>query len=257
MKKIWEYLKQKNHLLIAIIAAVVIVLLAIVYIQHNRIANLKDKYQTEVNLKNALLDSTHYYQNKRNEWVAEKLTLQESIKNLDKMNGQLTAFQKELLARVKEIEKNNKIIAAALIQTNVKIDSLRNGNVSVDTLNKNVTFSDSTKNIQYKIRVNNVYPALANVKPTLSFQEFTLPNKQFIEFHWKNDKKSGYPIAFSVSNSNDYFQTVNIDSYAIPELKKDDIKPTFWKKVGTFFTKTGGKIVYAGAGAATMWLIMK
>jgi hypothetical protein len=86
------------------------------------------------------------------------------------------------------------------------------------------------------------------LNPTLTFQYLTLPNTQFIEFHWKNDKKVGYPVAFSVTNTNDYFRIINIDSYIIPEIKQSTLKPTFWSKVGDFFTKSGGKLIWFGAG---------
>ena len=73
-------------------------------------------------------------------------------------------------------------------------------------------------------------------------------NTQFIEFHWKNEKKIGYPIAFSVTNSNDLFKTTNIDSYVIPEIKKETVKPSFWNNLGTFFNTTGGKVLWFGIG---------
>ena len=89
---------------------------------------------------------------------------------------------------------------------------------------------------------------IIKLTPTLTFQSLTLPNTQFIEFHWKNDNKVGYPVAFSVTNTNDYFRIINIDSYIIPEIKQSTLKPTFWSKVGDFFTKSGGKLIWFGAG---------
>ena len=218
------------------------------YIYQKKVNNLKSELDLATKLKNALLDTVTVYQNKQGEWVAEKLTLQETLKNLNKINSQLTTEQKDLLARVAAANKQNTIIAAALIESNVIIDSLKNlSKPIVDTVNKNITFSDSTKNLKYGIRIGNVMPVL-KLNPTLTFQYLTLPNTQFIEFHWKNDKKVGYPVAFSVTNTNDYFRIINIDSYIIPEIKQSTLKPTFWSKVGDFFTKSGGKLIWFGAG---------
>ena len=206
-----------------------------------------------------MIDSVDYYQNKHKEWVAEKLTIQETIKNLEKMYGQLSDSQKELLERVKELNKKNSVISAALIRTEVKVDSLLakdgvdGGTVTVDTTEKKVNFNnlvskDST--FRYNIDVNHILPAYKDIKPTLLFKSLEFPNKQFIEFHWKNDKEKGYPIAFSTSNSNQYFKTINIDSYAIPPLDKVKLNPTGWQKVGNFFIKNGRTLVYVGVGAA-------
>jgi hypothetical protein len=255
LKKFWTWLLQKNHLIIVIILLLLFGMGTTIYFMRNKIIKLTDLYQTEVNLKNALLDSTHFYQNKQGEWVATKLTLQETIKNLEKMNGQLTASEKELLARIKEADKNNTVIAAALIKSQITIDSLlHHGHTEVDTVNKTLTFTDSLRNakkdiiLTYDFKVSGAVPAIADIKPTLMIKSIGLPNTQFIEFHWKDIKKLGYPVAFSVTNSNDYFKTTNIDSYVIPELKEPTVKPNFWKKVGTFFDTTGGKIVWFGIG---------
>jgi hypothetical protein len=250
LKKFWAWLLLKNHLIITIVVLLLLIMGAIIYFQHKSILKLKDKYQTEVKLRNALLDTMKVYQNKEGEWVAEKLTLQETLANLNKINSQLSAEQKDLLARVKEANKKNTIIAAALIESNVIIDSLKNlTKPIIDTINKNITFRDSTKNLKYDIKIGNVMPVL-KLNPTLTFQSLMLPNTQFIEFHWKNDKKIGYPVAFSVTNTNDYFKTINIDSYIIPEIQKQTIKPTFWKKVGDFFTKSSNKWIWFSVGGA-------
>jgi hypothetical protein len=219
------------------------------YLYQKKVNNLKTELDLATKLKNALLDTVTVYQNKQGEWVAEKLTLQETLANLNKINSQLTTEQKDLLARVAAANKQNTVIAAALIASNVTIDSLKNlTKPIVDSLNKSITFIDSTKNLKYDIRIGNVVPVL-KLTPTLTFRNLTLPNLQYIEFFWKNDKKDNYPVAFSVTNSNEYFKTMNIDSYIIPQVNKSTLKPTFWQKVGDFFTKSGGKFAWFGAGA--------
>jgi myosin heavy subunit len=255
------FFKNIKSYIIIIIIAIIVILITVVYFQHNKIIKLKNNYETEIKLKDALIDSVHTYQNKQNEWVTEKLTIQEDIKNLEKINNQLTASQKELIKRIKEVEKENSIIAAALIETNVIIDSLEKYKIYVDTTNKNIAFSDSTKNLKYNIWVGKVLPAYRDSSPTLTFKEFILPNKQFIDFHWKDDKKKGYPIAFSVTNTNDYFKTVNIDSYAIKPINKEVLDPNGWQKIGNFFIKNGKTVVVfsvgAVGGATAFWILTK
>jgi hypothetical protein len=257
--KFWTWLKEKNHMIIMIFLLLLFSMGATIYFQRQSIAKWKDKYQTEAKLKNALLDSVNYYQNKQGEWVAEKLTIQETIKNLEKINGQLNDFQKELLARIIGIEKKNTVIAAALIRTEVKVDSLlHGGNTVVDTTNKTVNFSDTSKIgkkvFAYDLTVGKVLPAFPNVKPTLFFKSIYFPNETFVEFHWKKDKKADYPVAFSVTNTNGYFKTANVDSYIIPDVKYHGSKFDQW------LAKNGKMLMYIGigAGGATgLWLLAK
>ena len=263
--KINEILKQTSTKVVGVLIIIILAMGAIIYFQHQKNIKIKDKLETEVNLKNALLDSVHHYQNIRKEWVAEKLTIQESIKNLEKINGQLNDFQKELLARIKESEKKYDVIVAALIKTNVKIDSLLHGGKTVvDTTNKRIDFSDwhkdGKKEVIYAFTIGNVLPADITIKPTLMIDSLYFPNTSYIDFHWKNDKKNGYPVAFSVSNSNAYFKTVNIESYAIPAISKEKLNPNGWQKIENFFirnTKLGYISVGIIGGVAAYKLLTK
>lgn len=255
MKKIWEFLNK--NLLITIVVLLILGLGAVVYFQNKRIVNLADKYQTEVNLKNALLDTVTTYQNKQNEWVTEKLTIQANMNHLKDMNGQLTDSQKDLVKRIEGIEKNSSIIAAALIETNILIDSLRNSKGIVNEEDTTITFKDSTENINYNFIVKNAVPISPFFQPILKFKKLSLPNTQFIEFHWEDNKKLGYPTAFSVTNTNKYYKTENINSYAIPEIKKNELDPTGWHKVGKWFMKNGKTILYVAAGAGGTYLLVK
>ena len=129
---------------------------------------------------------------------------------------------------------------------------LLKGQVTIDTAHKKITFFDKyvdgKKTMNYNFTVGNVIPSPTNAKPTLLIGLLEFPNSQLVEFHWKNNKKEGYPIAFSVSNSNDFFRTVNVDSYIIPEINKEKIKPTGWQKFGSFFSKTGNRLIFVGIG---------
>lgn len=238
-----------------IVALVLVILLAIIYFQFQTNSKLSDRVETEVKFRNALIDTVTRYQNKEKEWVAEKLTIQKNIKDLDKLNSQLTSSQKELVARIKEVEKTNNIIAAALINTNVMIDSLiHKGKTVVDTLNKSIEFSnkyvDGKKSVDYKFVVGNVMPINSKINPTLRIDSLYFSNKQFIDFHWNDDKKNGYPVTFSVTNSNDFFKTGNIESYVIPSISKEHLNPTGWQKVENFFIRNGKSFIKFGFGAA-------
>jgi hypothetical protein len=268
--KIWNYLKVNNRWAIALVIILLLGGGTILHFKNKKIADLKTEVKTEVKLRDALLDTIKVYKNKRDELVAEKLTIQETIKKLEKMYGQLSDNQKELIDRVKELSKKNEVIAAALIETNGKIDSLliidkENGNVvTVDTTKKAINFNNLASkdtNFVFDIDVNHILPASLDKKPTLLFKSLELPNKQFVEFHWKNDKQKGYPIAFSISNSNKYIKTIGVDSYAIPPLDKLKLNPSGWDKFGNFMIKNGRTIMYigigTGIGVAGYWLITK
>ena len=266
--KLWEFLKQKNRWLILLVILIILGQYFTIRLKNNKIADLKDKYTTEVKLKDALLDSVKFYKNKRDELVAEKLTIQETIKNLEKMYGQLTESQKELIQRIKEMDKKNSIIAAALIKSEIKIDSLIHvttpgGPVTnVDTIKHEVNFIDSTSTyFRYNIEIGKVLPLYPLIKPSLLFKSVEIPNEQFLEFHWKNDKKKGYPVSCSISNSNRYIKIIGLESYAIPPLDKLKLNPNGWQKIGNFFIKNGRTLFYIGVGAGTgagaYWLLTK
>jgi hypothetical protein len=258
LAKIWEFLSKNNRWAIALVVVLLLAGGTIIHFKNQKIASLKDEVKTEVKLRDALLDTVTVYKNKRDELVAEKLTIQATIKNLEKMYSQLSSDQKELIQRIKEIGKKNEVIAAALIKTDVKIDSLlaingKNGTVvTVDTTKKmfninNLAAKDTS--FVYDIDVNNALPALPTIKPSLLFKSIEIPNKQFVEFHWKNDqKKKGYPIAFSISNSNKYIKVTGLESYAIPPLDKLKLDPSGWDKFGNFIIKNGKTVLYIGIG---------
>lgn len=232
-----------------VIVGLALLLLFGVFYHFNTVSKHNDKLVQEKNLQHALSDTLRTYKNKENQWVSEKLTIQAETKELKDKNMILTANQSDLVKRVDAINKNNQVISAALIQMSVKLDGLRNDSPILET-DSTETFASSPKDttINYEILVKNVKRYNPTYKPVLEFTKFSIPNKQFIEFHWQNDKKEGYPISFSVTNSNPYYKVYNLDSYAIPELDKTKVKPSFWNKLGTFSKTWGGKAVFLGVG---------
>ena len=174
--KIWNFLKVNNRWAVVLVILLLLAGGTIIHFKNQKIASLQTEVKNEIKLRNALLDSVKFYKNKRDEVVAEKLTIQETVKNLEKMYDQLNVTQKELIDRIKEMSKKNEVIAAALIKTDVKIDSL----LAKDKINGNVVTVDSSKkmfNINnlaskdtsfiYDINVNNVLPAFSSIKPSI------------------------------------------------------------------------------------------
>lgn len=214
-----------------------------------------DQHLLDKNLQTALTDTLKSYQNKEKEWVHEKLTLQTDIKDLKDEKIILTKNQQELIRRIEQISKDNTVISAALIEMGLKLDGLINNKPVVEN-DSTIQFSTNTDSIKYEIAINNVKPSGTKL-PSLEFRKFEMPNTQFIEFHWKDNKKEGYPVSFSVTNSNPYYKVYDINSYAIKELTRENVKPTFWMKLGNLSKSTGGKIVIFGAGVLVGGLVLK
>jgi len=215
----------------------------------------KDKKITEEkNLHNALTDSVHRYKDKQNELVNEKLTIQTTLKELSDKNLTLTKNQSELVNRIKEISDKNDLISAALINLDIKLDGMTNSNAIVEN-DSTIEFKSEKKDtsLVYNIQIHGV-KHVSGIKTKLEFQEFQLPNKQFIKFNWTKDKTN--PISFSVTNTNQYFKVANIDSYVIPEINKEAIKPTFLQRLGRFGKSAGGKVVIFGAGMLAGGLLL-
>ena len=262
MGGILEFLLKNNRWAILLVILLLLIGGTIISYKNNRINNFKNKYNIEVKLNKALVDSVDIFQNNEGDWVAEKLTIQTKIKNLEKMNGQLTVNQKKLLERIKVVDKENSIISAALIHANFIIDSLMHGGIVViDTTNKTINFIETENpNIKYNFLASGVLPFPVNGKPTLLINDLILPNEQFIEFHWVDDKNEGNPIAFSITNSNKYVNVYDVNSYAIPTLNPDVLNPTNWQKINLWIKKNDGILKFVGgigAGAGAMFIMMK
>lgn len=222
-------------------------------IMTNRNKRLANEVRTEVNLKNALQDTVRTYQNKEGEWVAEKLTLQADVSTLEDDNLNLTENQKKLVSKVKNLQKDKDVITAALIEQSATIDSLEQFATNIDTVGNMISFVMNTDTLKYDIKVKNVKP-LEELRPMLAINKLVIPNEQFIEFHWEDSKTT--PIAFSVTNSNPLFITNNIDSYAIPELVKEEIDPTGWQKIKKWFKDNGQKVGIFAGGAVIGGLVV-
>ena len=248
-----KQLLNKTNLIIYVILASII--LGGAYFYNKKVDNLQNDLTVERNLKMALIDSVSYYTNKYDEVVAEKSTLQVTIKDLQKINDDLSDNQQELLTRISELKKEKDVIAAALIQMEFKVDSLQ-ADAEVTVADSSVTFSKINESINYDIRVNNVIP-FGTKMPSLYFNKIEVYNKQFIEFHWEKNKEYGYPVSFSITNSNPYFVVNDVDSYIIPEIKKEEVKPTFWQKFGKTLKNGKNDAIWIGVGAGLTYILLK
>jgi len=247
---------EKINFKLAIPYALLILLICVGAFYFNKVNKLETSLQSETNLRLALVDTVSVYKNQRDELVAEKRTMQFKLNEKEFENNELIKRVKETEKKNATLEKKVTVIAAALIESQVVIDSLQKSNVYVSDKDSSVIFTSKNPTlIEYTFKVKPVF-TIKNQPPELTFEYFKIPNKQFIEFHWRNNKKEGYPIAFSVSNSSKYFETVNIDSYVIPEIYKPDVDPTFWQKVGKTAKKSSNILIGIGIGAGAV-LILK
>lgn len=181
--------------------------------------------------------------------TATKLTLQASVSELEAIKNQLSTDKKELLAYVKTQDKNKQLIVAAITKTEVKAKNIDSGKPTL-VAGDSIKFAVVSDTISYGATVSNVRPANDSTAPRLRIDSLLLPNKSYISFHW-GDKKEGYPISVSVMNSNPLFKTSNIESYAIPELQKKIVRPTFLEKVGNGL-RIGGTPLLIGVGVGVV-----
>jgi len=223
----------------------------------------KDKFKAELqqekNLSTALADSINTYSNRNGELVIEKRTLQTDLRRLEDGNFDLTQNQERLVDLVNEKEKENSVLAAAVAEGGILIDSLNselgelnvianNSNVTIDDAGSDVNFkNNSDVDFQFDITINNV-KSIPSLEPQLNFNSINFPNTQEISFQWEDNRREGFPITFNISNSNRFYKTLNIDSYAIPELNKQDLKRSTFGKVWDFLKGNGKYIAVGGVG---------
>jgi len=206
-----------------------------------KLNNVNDRLSEQIALNNAIQDTLNYTKNKLDEQVASKLTLQATFDQVAKQNEHLSNNQKELLKRINQLKDKNNLISAALVRTEAKIDSLKNiGTVEINKEDTSITFKENNDSINFDLTVHKVMPVNT---PQLDINSLIIPNKQFIEFKFKDKNEYNQrPVSFSISNSNPLIQTKNVDSYIIPEVNHS-IKPNFWDKFNNFLNKPTIKII--------------
>lgn len=259
MEQIFNFIKnffnKKTIILSLVVLLVLIVSGIIISIQNNKINKIKNQYETEVKLRNAIESKIDSFYNVNDELVLTKKTLQSDLKRLNELKDKLTQNQKELLNEINSKNKNIKVLAAANIKMQIKIDSLNKiiTEGEIDTLKNIIIFKDSTKYINYKFKVDNVQPFNDNKPVNHSIEYLILNNEQYVEFNYDDgDKKQSYPISFDVKNSNKYMKPYDIDSYIIEEIDIPDLEKGFfgeiwdWYKNQSTFIKLGTGVFIGG-----------
>lgn len=236
-----------------IIIGLILVVIALTYKTCSDQKEIKDVKIEESNLRRALSDTLRHFQTKEGYWGAEKRTLQTELSNLKDENLVLNENQKKLIKEVERQNKTAQTIAAALIELKAEVAGIKNDK-PINQTDSSAQFVANTPDLEYDISVFNIKPFELKT-PTLSINRISFPNTQTVNFHWKDDRKEGYPISFSVINSNKYFKVTDIQSYAIPELTRANVKPTFWQKVGQLSKTTGGRIVTFAIGAGVGYTV--
>jgi hypothetical protein len=250
MEKLINIIKGFFDKKVIIIILLIVIGWFVVSLQRQRIREMKNKYETEVKLRNAISSKIDSVENKNGELVLSKKTLQTDIKRLTELKNNLTENQKKLLFEIQKKNKKNKVLAAANMEMSIIIDSLNKviSNGKIDSINKEINFEDSTKYLEYNFNVTNVIPYNNDkpVKHVINYLEF--PNTQTITFDYDKDKrKDGYPISFNIKNTNKYMKVYDIDSYIIEEIDVDQIETNFFDEIWSWYNRQT-TIVKLGTG---------
>ncbi|MFW6243131.1 MAG: hypothetical protein ACOC2W_03135 [bacterium] len=225
-------------------------LLSLMYIgfrhYNEKINDLNIDVRNKDNLAKALVDSIDHYVDVNGNLVSEKRTLQADIDDLSDKNLKLNRSQKKLIDHVNELKKEYDVLNSAYIETKTELNDLKNKFGRYDTINKRVVFEDSTKFVDYRLFVSNVMP-IKNKKPMLEFDKFDIYNKFNVDFVW-GDKDDNYPISVQVRNDNIFTKTTNVESFAIPNVRPDVVKPTKWQKFKKWMKNKSDLLMGVGIG---------
>jgi hypothetical protein len=198
-------------------------------------------------LQAALLSRMGAWQTADGHWHYEKKTIQASPAEVLRQPG-LTPLQRRVVTVAR---RQPRVITAAVLIQRVTPDQPVVVPVA-SRADSTVVFAVRTDTMRVVARVSGVAPG---PRPELRLDSLELRNEQTIVFQW-GEKKEGYPISLRVENSNPYFQQTAMESYAIPQLQKDEIKPTLGvrlRKNGGVLLKVGGPALLLGTGLG-LWL---
>lgn len=235
-----------------ILTAIIVILLLIIGFGYFQLkSSHKEELSAKENYNNALVAQMKTYRDKNGILYNEKLTLQTSLKQLeqDRDNGKLNADKKELLARIEASGRKKDIIAAALVKAEVKTKKIVIDKPSV-VRDSSISFSYNSDTINVDLTVKNVV-GIKGRKPALFLDSISLKNTVYVQYDW-GKRTEGYPVSFTISNSNPLFKTSNVESYIIPEVVKDKVRPGLVKRVGKFIvTKAVPIVAGVASGVAT------
>jgi hypothetical protein len=231
----------KRNFLFIIIQLIIVFLL---FQYHQTVENnLETKLKEQTSLTRAMRAEMTQLKNQDNELVSSKISLNADLEEVKKNYEYLSTNQKKIVDRM---SKDKKSFAGTIADMEVRMGSLTVDGSAVN--DSTVSFSVESDTISFKAKVNGVAPL--NNNPKLEIKDLKIPNDMSVVFNW-GEKKDGYPSTVSIVNSNPLFKVNNIDSYVIPEIRKEEIKPTFFQRMGrTFNTSKTPFIIGVGVGAA-------
>lgn len=231
---------MKNYVIPTLIL-IIIILAVFFYIEKLEHSHAKEKIVERNKFLAVLNDSLHIIKTKNGDLEYSKKSLQNNIKFLQENINTLSDNQKTL---VNEIKNNKNIISAMQTKMEIALSNISNTH-STFVNDTTIRFSDSTAFLSYNIEISGIK---ASSNPDLTIKTLELPNKQTITFEWDNEKT--HPVKGTVTNTNPYIKINELDSFIIPEIEKEKIKPTTWQKFKTLTNKTTSKLALVGIGAA-------
>jgi hypothetical protein len=164
------------------------------------------------NIQAVLLDTMVERTNKLGTVTAEKEAFHVELSSLQKKYNTLNAGSKELLDKINILEKKKALIQATNIHQQAIIDSLINNKPIIDIPKGTVTYRDSLYNKDKSIKLR--YDFLIRMLDyQLTIRKLEMPNTLYISHKYSSDKTR---VLVNVVNSNEYFKTLDIDSYIIP-----------------------------------------
>jgi hypothetical protein len=244
-----DFIKKNSQIVAILVMAVLFFLMSSSY-EATLTERNKQLKQTELLLE-AVNDKMDSITVENGKLSYSKRTLQADVKQLKDMEHLLTDEQNKLMSKVNKANKEKQVIAAALVKTQAELTKIKGKTgFKNDTTLALYMYTDS---LSYEIEVSGV--ALSKDSAKHEIVSLKIPNEMYIDFKW-GTKKEGYPVSFSITNSSPYMKTYNIESYIIPEIEKEKLKPSFTQKVDNFFRDNKKPFMIGfGVGAAAVLLI--
>ena len=208
LKKVLEVLKKYSWTLLIILFVICLWMWVILGIKDRKINELA----SQNNIQAVLLDTMVERTNKLGTITTEKEAFQVQLSFLEKKYNTLNARSKELLDKINTLEKKKELIQATNIHQRAVIDSLINNKPIIDIPKGTVTYRDSLYNKDKSVKLR--YEFLVRMLDyQLTIRKIEMPNTLYISHKYSSDKTR---VLVNVVNSNEYFKTLDIDSYIIP-----------------------------------------
>jgi hypothetical protein len=213
--------------------ALLLLLLAGGIVRHYLDTQTSEKALSELRLYQALQDELRSVRTQNGELRVEKLTLQGSVSQLQTHVNDLNAQQQRLLTTVTQYQhaekkSGHRLLSAGSIHYAVgprqPLPALAPDSIEADSSQgETLRFTYQSDTLRYQATVRGVR-ADSTKQAALQLTELSLPNEATVIFSW-DTKRPGVPVAFSVSNSNPLFRVNGLESYAIPDLRPELVKP--------------------------------